>query len=212
MAATSASRCAGLISGRVALAEKRSRKRFLRHRGHLRGEVGAQGFIHHVADDLARRVEGAEGLAGGGAGVFVVGGEEVFEDLAEQLGIEGDFLFQRSVFLDGEFVAGEDFDEAADFRALRAGGAFVFLAIVLREIDGALRTEEEIVRQMAGLVRIVGKAVEDGVIRFLPVLSSRQSKRPPFRNGTFLASATHAGDSSLSYHSLETGSRSARDS
>ena len=77
-------------------------------------EAGDEGFVHHVVDDFARGVEGAGLLAGGGAGLRVVGGEEVLEDLAEQFGVEGDFFFEGGVLFDGEFVAVEDVNQAAD--------------------------------------------------------------------------------------------------
>jgi hypothetical protein len=61
--------------------------------------VGLERLVHHVTDDLTRRVEAAKSLASGGACVLVVGGEEVFENFAKQLWIEGDFFFERSVLL-----------------------------------------------------------------------------------------------------------------
>ena len=75
-----------------------------------------EGFFGHVVDNFSRRVEGAGGLAGDRAGLRVDGGEKVFKGASEQLGVEGDVLFKRSVFFDGEFVVAEDVEEAASFR------------------------------------------------------------------------------------------------
>jgi len=72
--------------------------------------MGFEGFVHHVVHDGAWGVEGAGLLAGGGPGFLVVGGEVVFEDFAEQLGIEGDFLIDGGVLDDGELVAVQDGD------------------------------------------------------------------------------------------------------
>ena len=60
----------------------------------------AEAVVHHVVDDLARGVERAGLLAGGGAGFRVVGGEQVLEHLAGQLRVERDFLLDGRVFLD----------------------------------------------------------------------------------------------------------------
>ena len=76
--------------------------------------MGLERLVHHVVHDGARGVEGAGLFAGGGFGFLVVGGEEVFEDFAEQLGIEGDFLIDGRVFDDGELVAVQDGDEAGN--------------------------------------------------------------------------------------------------
>ena len=72
-----------------------------------------------------------------------------------------------SVLLDGEFVAGEDLDQAADAGLLGAGGALVLLAVVAGEIDGALGSEEEIVGEVAGEVLTVREAIEDEVVLLL---------------------------------------------
>ena len=77
------------------------------------GQDGAEGLVDHVVDDLARGVEGAGGLAGGIPGLGVVGGKEVFEDLAEELGIEGDVGVGGVVLVDGEVVALQQGEEAA---------------------------------------------------------------------------------------------------
>ena len=77
--------------------------------------MGFEGLVHHVVDDGARGVEGAGLLAGGGLGFLVVGSEEVLENFAEELGVEGDFLVDGGVLDDGELVAVEDVDEAGDF-------------------------------------------------------------------------------------------------
>jgi hypothetical protein len=83
------------------------------------GEVGLERFVHHVVHDGARGVEGAGLLAGGGLGFLVVGGEEVLEDLAEQFGVEGDFLIDGGVLDDGELVAVQDGMRPVTFSFLR---------------------------------------------------------------------------------------------
>ena len=72
------------------------------------GEVGLERFVHHVVHDGARGVERAGLFAGGGFGFLVVRGEQVFEDLAEEFGIKGDFLIDRRVLDDGELVTVQD--------------------------------------------------------------------------------------------------------
>jgi hypothetical protein len=62
-------------------------------------------LLAHVVDELARGVESAQALAP----VFF---DEVFKDLAEHLGVDGDFLFQRLGFVDREVVAVEDIEDA----------------------------------------------------------------------------------------------------
>jgi hypothetical protein len=94
--------------------------------------------------------------------IAAIGGD--FEDLAEELGVEGDFLLQRGILLDGELVAGEDLDQAADAGLFGTGGAFVLLAVVAGEVHGALGAEEEVVGQVAGELRVVGEAIEDEVV------------------------------------------------
>ena len=84
----------------------------------LRLQAGEERLSHHVADDFAWGVERASLFACGGTGLRVVGGEQVLEDLAEQFGVERDFLLDGGVFSDGELVAVEGVDEAADL-ALR---------------------------------------------------------------------------------------------
>ena len=87
------------------------------------GEVGLERFVHHVVHDGARGVERAGLLAGGGLGFLVVGGEEVLEDLAEEFGVEGDFLIDGGVLDDGELVAVQDADEAGDLFLFALGVA-----------------------------------------------------------------------------------------
>ncbi len=112
--------------------------------------------------------ERAERFAGRGASVLVIGSEQVFKHLAEQFGIERDFLFERSVFLDGELVAGQDLYEAADLcLSWSRSRAFVFLAVIVRKVHGAFRPEKEVVGQMAAVVIAVGEAVEDKVVLLL---------------------------------------------
>jgi hypothetical protein len=111
--------------------------------------VGLEGFVHHVFHDGARGVEGAGLLAGGGLGFLVVGGEEVFEDFAEQFGIEGDFLIDRGVLDDGEFVAVQDGDEAGDLF-----GFALFVAIDVGEVGGFAAVEEEAVGDVGALLAL----------------------------------------------------------
>ena len=73
----------------------------------LPGEGLRQGLLHHVIHHDPGRVVTAGLFPGGGAALRVVGGEQVLEDLAEQFGIQGDFLFRGRAFLDGEAVAVE---------------------------------------------------------------------------------------------------------
>ena len=69
-------------------------------------------FVDHVVDDFAWGIEGASGVAGGFAGFWVIGAEEVFEDAAEEFWVECDIGVEGSIFFDGEDVAREDIDEA----------------------------------------------------------------------------------------------------
>ena len=48
-------------------------------------------------------------------GLWVVGGEQVLEDLAQKLGVEGDFLIDGRVFNNGEFIRVKNAQEPADF-------------------------------------------------------------------------------------------------
>ena len=77
------------------------------------GEGGAEGLVDHVVDDLARGVEGAGGLTGGDAGLGVVRGEEVLEDLTEELGVEGDVGVGGVVLVDGEVVTLQQGEQSA---------------------------------------------------------------------------------------------------
>ena len=84
-------------------------------------KVKAQRFIDHVINDATRRVVAAGGFAGGLGRAFIGHvhfSEQVFKDEAEQFGIERDFLFERSVLGDGEFVALEDAVQAGNFDGL----------------------------------------------------------------------------------------------
>ena len=61
---------------------------------------------------MARRVIGAGRLACGLARLRVVGGQEILEDEAEQLGVEGDLAVERRIFFDRELVAAAQGKEA----------------------------------------------------------------------------------------------------
>ncbi len=117
------------------------------------GEVGLEGFVHHVVHDGAWRVEGAGLLAGRGLRFLVVGGEQVFEHLAQEFRIQGDFLIDGSVLDDGELVRGEDVDQAPGpfpAPASFAGDlAHVHLAF----------TEEQAVGHLGTLLPIAGEAI-----------------------------------------------------
>ena len=78
-------------------------------------KAGDERLVHHVVDDFARGVERAGLLARGGAGLRVVGGEQIFENLAEQLWIKRDFFLDGGVFGNGELVAVENMDKPRDF-------------------------------------------------------------------------------------------------
>lgn len=69
------------------------------------GQGGAEGLVDHVVDDFARSIEGTGGLARRLPCLGVIGGKEVFEDLAEELGVEGDIGIGGMVLVDGEIVA-----------------------------------------------------------------------------------------------------------
>ena len=76
-----------------------------------RVEIVDEAFLAHVVDDLARGVVCAETFAP----IFL---DEILEDFAEHFGINGDFLFQRLGFIDGEVVAVEYVEQAASFDPL----------------------------------------------------------------------------------------------
>jgi hypothetical protein len=117
--------------------------------------VGFEGLVHHVVHDGARGVEGAGLLAGGGLGFLVVGGEEVFEDFAEEFGIESDFLIDGGVLDDGELVAVQDGDEAGDALGFALG-----VAVGGGEVGGFPAVEEEAVGDVGALFGVAGEAVE----------------------------------------------------
>ena len=127
-------------------------------------EVGDQGFVHHVIDHFARGIEGATFLAGSRLGVRVVTGKQVFKDLAEQFRVEGDFFFHRGVFLDGEFVALEYFQQTARF-------VFAVLGLVdVVEVHPLLAiAEEEFVGHIKLVIRALGKTIDakHGLAAFL---------------------------------------------
>ena len=84
-----------------------------------RVEVVDEAFLAHVVDDLARGVECAKTLAP----VFL---DQIFEDLAEHFGVNGDFFFQRLGLVDGEVVAVEHVEDArAGDRPLRYSSVLV---------------------------------------------------------------------------------------
>jgi hypothetical protein len=117
-------------------------------------QVGDQRLVHHVVHDGARSVVGAGGFAGGGGGFGVAGGQEVFEDLAGQFGVEGDLLVQRGVFGDGEVVAVEDVDEATDF-----GAAVVGFAIGSGKVHHTFLAKEEEVGDVERVFRVIGEVL-----------------------------------------------------
>ena len=76
------------------------------------GQGADEGFVDHIVDHGAGGVVAAGFLAGGEAGFGVDGGQQVFEDFAQEFRVQGHFLLGGGVFLDGEFVAVEKIDEA----------------------------------------------------------------------------------------------------
>ena len=78
--------------------------------GHDCHEMEDESLIHHVPYYVAGSVEGPKFLACNRFGVIVVRGKEVLEHLAQQFRIESNFLFEWRVLLDGELIAGKDFD------------------------------------------------------------------------------------------------------
>lgn len=129
--------------------------------GQVAFEAGDERLVHHVVDDFARCIEGAGLFAGGGAGLGVVGGEKVLEDLAEQLGVKRDFFLDGGVFGNGELVAVKNVNEPRDFGRLE----FV-VAISIAKIDDALIAEEQVVRHLERVVVAVGEAINTHVVRF----------------------------------------------
>ncbi len=91
-------------------------------------------------------------------GLGVVGGQQVLEDLAEQLGVERHFLFDRRILRNGELVAVQDVNQPADLGLAVAG-----LAVGRAEIDLALFAEEKLVGDVRGAVVAVGKSVDADV-------------------------------------------------
>ena len=81
-------------------------------RGYLLDNGGDQGLVHHVVHDGSRRVVGSGLLAGALLGLRVVGGQQVLEDLTQQLRVQGHFHLYRGVLLDGELVVVEQINEA----------------------------------------------------------------------------------------------------
>lgn len=96
-------------------------------------EVVDEAFLAHVVDDFTRGVEGAQTLA-------TVVLDEVFEDLAEHLGVDGHFLFQRLGLIDGEVVAVEHVEHAG------SGGSF---------LDGVSVGKQPVGQEDVGLLPVV---------------------------------------------------------
>ena len=73
-------------------------------------------------NDLARGIERAGLLAGGGARFGVIGCQQVLENFTQQFGVEGDLLFDGRVLFNRELVMILDRDQAAHcvFLVLRA--------------------------------------------------------------------------------------------
>ncbi|MBT9141270.1 MAG: hypothetical protein DDT30_01859 [Dehalococcoidia bacterium] len=116
-------------------------------------EVGNEGFIHHVVDDLSGGVIRAGLLAGSRFGFGIVVCQQVLEYLAEQLRVESDLFLNGGVLINGELVAVEDIDQAAHFVTL------VCCAVCLVEINLTLLGEKQEIRHAYFVVRTVGEAV-----------------------------------------------------
>ena len=113
-----------LSDGLGVLAEEDIEGRGIGHRG----QSGAEGLVDHVVDDFAWSVEGTGGLARRLPCLGVIGGEEVFEDLAEELGVEGDIGIGGMVLVDGEVVALQQREKTAlgiEEKKVRKEGALV---------------------------------------------------------------------------------------
>lgn len=97
-------------------------------------------------------------------GIRVVAGEQVFEHLAEEFRVERDFFFYRGVFLDGELVTLEDFQQAAWFVFA------VFGLIDVIEVHTLLAVgEEQFVGYVERVFRSLGKTIDaqHGLAAFL---------------------------------------------
>ena len=105
-------------------------------------EVCLERLVHHVIDYRARGVKGTRLLAGSGLGFVVVGGQQVLKHFAQQFGVKRDFLIDRRVFDDGEFVGVQDMQKPANLFFLT-----LLVAISVREVCFMLRAEEEVVGQ-----------------------------------------------------------------
>ena len=83
-----------------------------------------QRLLAHVVDDDAGRVVSA-------AGVPDVFWQQVLEHLAEHFRVNGDFLFQRLGFVDGEIVAVKHVEDA------RAGFVFLVCSSLAKSVSGS---------------------------------------------------------------------------
>ena len=79
-------------------------------------------------------------LAGGGFGFLIVGREQVLEDISEEFWVEGNFLVDGCVLLDGEVVGVEDIEKST-----HPGIAAAAVAVGFGEVDCLCSREEEFV-------------------------------------------------------------------
>ena len=75
-------------------------------------ELTGQRVVDQIAYDFTPRVERARGLASGGLRILVIGGKEVFKDLAEEFGVKRDLLIKWRVLLDRELVAVKNINQS----------------------------------------------------------------------------------------------------
>ncbi|OPY71913.1 MAG: hypothetical protein A4E63_01400 [Syntrophorhabdus sp. PtaU1.Bin050] len=128
--------------------------------GENRLEVRLEGFIHHVVHDFPRRVVGTGLFAGRRLCFRVVAGKEILKDLAEQLRIKGDLLFDGRILMDGEFVAIENVDNAPDLIL------FALCAVGLIQVNVVEIGKKQVIGDPEHVVLAVGKAVDPYDIPF----------------------------------------------
>ena len=73
-------------------------------------KVGDEGFVYHVVDDFAWRVERAGLFTCSCTGFGIIRCEQVFKHLSEEFRIQGNFFLYGCVLGDGELIAIENVD------------------------------------------------------------------------------------------------------
>ena len=86
-------------------------------------EISNEGFIHHIAHNFTRGIEGSCVFPGGSFGFGIVASQKILKHFPQELRVEGYFFLDRCVLGDGKLVAVQDVDQPF-------GGVFLVFGIV----------------------------------------------------------------------------------